>query len=219
MQTSNEGPAKGQPDTASGSVRYATVRPAKTHRAASARPVAAGVWICAAGTLAWLVIAGDLNAAIHAAPWLVLLSWFVYASQWRPCLRINAHGFEVINGLRDHQIPFGTVKDIEVRYTTAIWAAGKKYVSWGAPNPPTAFGSGFQNEVNLKSRPYTALPSNERLSQPETKTGRDAIVAAWHEARSAGYTSTHEVVVSTWNAPVIAVGLLAILSVIASALV
>lgn len=219
MQTSNEGPVKLQPHAVNGSGRYATVRPTTTHRAASARPVAAGVWICSAGTLAWLLIAEDLNAAIRAAPWLVLLSWFVYASQWRPCLRIDGSGFEVINGLRDHQIPFGTVKDIEVRFTTAIWAAGKRYVSWGAPTPPTAFGSGFQNEVNLKSRPFAALPSNERISQPETRTGRDAIVAAWQDARSAGYTSTHEVVVSTWNAPVIVVGLLAILSVIASALV
>ena len=218
MQTSNEGPVKGQPDTVSGSGRYATVRPAKTYRSASARPVAAGVWICAAGTLTWLLIAGDVSAAVRAAPWLVLLSWFVYASQWRPCLRIDGFGFEVINGLRDHRIPFGTVKDIEVRYTTAIWAAGEKYVSWGAPSPPSAFGSGFQNEVNLKSRPFAALPSNERISQPEGRTGRDDIVAAWQDARTAGFTSTHEAVVSKWNAPVIVVGLLAIVAVIAAAL-
>ena len=90
-----------------GTTKGTTVLPATTHRSASARPVAAGVWICAAGTLAWLLIAGDLNAAISAAPWLVLLSWFVYASQWRPCLRVDGSGFEVINGLRDHQIRSG----------------------------------------------------------------------------------------------------------------
>jgi hypothetical protein len=217
LQTSNEGPVKGK--AGSGSGLYPTPRPAITHRAASARPVAAGVWIGAAGTLTWLLVAGDTNTALHAAPWLVLLSWFVYASQWRPCLRIDRSGFEVINGLRDHRIPFGTVKDIEVRYTTTIWAAGRKYVSWGAPTPPTAFGSGFQNEVNLKSRPFTMLPSNERISQPETKTGRDAIVAAWQGARSAGIISTDEIVVSNWNGPVIVVGLLAVLSVTAAALV
>lgn len=217
MQTSNEGPIKGQTDGGSG--LYPTPGSATTHRSALARPVAASVWLFAVGTLTWLLAAGDTNSAIDAAPWLGLLSWFVYASQWRPCLRIDGYGFEVINGLRDHQIPFGTVKDIEVRYTTAIWAAGKKYVSWGAPNPPAAFGSGFQNEMDLKSRPFTMLPSNERISQPKTKTGRDAIVAAWQDARSAGFTSTHEAVVSKWNAPVIVLGLLAILSVIAAALV
>lgn len=217
MQTSNEEPTKGQSN--SGSSRYATAGPVKTHRPASARPVAAGVWLFAAGTLAWLLAAGDTNAAIHAAPSLALLSWFLYASQWRPCLRVNGSGYEVINGLRNHHIPFASVQDIEVRYTTVIWAAGKKYVSWGAPTPPTAFGSGMQNEINLKSRPYTMLPSNERFSQPETETGRDAIVAAWQDARSAVFTSTSEVVVSTWNGPVIVVGVLVILSWIAAALV
>ena len=218
MQISNEGPARGQPDTVNGSESHAAGRPAATHRQASARPVAAGVWICAAGSLAWLLIAGELNAAIRAAPWLVLLSWFVYASQWRPCLRIDGSGFEVINGLRDHRIPFGTVKDVEVRYTTAIWTEGKKYVSWGAPTPPSAFGSGVQHGANLGSS-FTALPGSERISgHPETRSGRDAIVAAWQRARSAGLASTCGAVVSTWNTPVIVVGLLAIGSVIATAL-
>jgi hypothetical protein len=116
----------------SGSGRFPTTGPAVTHRSASARPMAAVVWLFAAGTLVWLLAAGATNAAIHAAPWLLLLSWVVYTSQWRPCLRVDGSGFQVINGLRDHQIPFGTVKDIEVRYNTTIWASGKKYVSWGA---------------------------------------------------------------------------------------
>lgn len=195
-----------------------TVRSGVTYRSASARPAAAGVWICAAGTLAWLLVTGDFDTAMRAAPWLVLLSWFVYASQWWPCLRVDGFGFEVVNGWREHRIPFGAVKDIEVRFTTVIWAGGKRYVSWGAPTPPSAFSSGFQHEVDLKSRPFTVLPSNERVSQPETRTGRDAIVAAWQQARTAGVTRTPEAVASKWNAPVIVAGLLAIGLVIATAL-
>jgi hypothetical protein len=181
--------------------------------------MAAAIWLFTAGTLAWLVAAGDTNAATRAAPWLFLISWCVYTSQWRPCLRVDSSGFDVINGLRDHRIPFGTVQDIEIRYTTAIWAVGKKYVSWGAPTPPTAFGSGFQHVRDLKTRPYSMLPSNERISQPETTTGRDAIVAAWQDARSAVHTSANNVVVSTWNRPMIIVGAFAILAVVAAALV
>lgn len=195
------------------------MRPAITHRSASARPVASAIWLFAAGTLAWLVAAGDTNAAMHAAPWMFLISWFVYTSQWRPCLRVDSSGFEVINGLRDHRIPFATVQDIEIGFTTAIWAGGKKYVSWGAPTPPTAFGSGFQQVRDLKTRPYSMLPSNERINQPETVTGRDAIVAAWQDARPAGHTSANNVVVSTWNGPMIIVGAFAILAVVAAALV
>ena len=218
MHTSNQDPRPGPSRAVSGLVRAGMVPPARTHRSASSRPVAAGVWICTIGALAWLVTAGDLDTAIHAAPWLVLLSWFVYVSQWRPCLRIDSFGFEVINGLRDHRIPFGTVKDIEVRLTTVIWAAGKKYVSWGAPTPASAFGAGFRDEVNLKSRPFTALPSNERFIQPEMRSERDDIVAAWHAVQAAGLPSTQQAVVSKWNAPAIVAGLLAVVAVLATAL-
>jgi hypothetical protein len=123
----------------------------------------------------------------------------------------------VINGWRDHRIPFGAVEDIEVRFTTVIWAAGKKYVSWGAPTPPTALGAGFQHLSDLKSRPYSILPGNERISQPEAKTGRDVVVAAWHNARVGGITSAQVSVTSTWNKPAIAVGVLAVLAVVITA--
>ena len=208
MQTSNEGPVKGLVNSDSG--HSAAVRPAVTHRTASARPVSVVVWLLAAGTLGWLLAANDTNTAVRAAPWLFLMCWFVYTSQWRPCLRVDDSGFEVINGLRDHRIPFGKVEDIEVRYTTVIWASGKKYVGWGAPNPPTAFGSGFHHVRDVRSRPFSSLPSNERISQPGTKTGRDAIVAAWHDVRFTGSTSAGGDVDSSWNTPTIVVGIVAV---------
>ena len=212
MQPSKESSDQRQPKGRSSG--YGAARPTITHRSASARPLAAGVWILAAGTLAWLWTAGYTQTAGDAAPWLILVSWFVYIAQWRPCLRVGASGFEVINGLRDHRIPFGAVEDIEIRYTTTIWAGGKKYVSWGAPTPPTAFGSGFNRVSDLKSRPHSIFPSNERISQPETRTGRDAIVLAWQDARSAGLDSSQGAVASSWNGQAIIVGVLAILSVI-----
>ncbi|MFF2318513.1 hypothetical protein ACFVTE_19880 [Arthrobacter sp. NPDC058097] len=176
------------------------------------------MWLFAAGTLTWLLVAGATKTGLEAAPWLVLVSWFAYVAQWRPCLRVDGHGLEVINGMRDHRIPFGAIEDIEVRYTTVICTAGKKYVSWGAPTPPSAFESGFQHLSDLKSRPYTVLPSNERISQPEAKTGRDAIVAAWQNARHAGFSASRDGVTSTWNMPVVAVGVVAVLAVAVTAL-
>jgi hypothetical protein len=190
---------------------------AVAHRAPSARPLAAALWLLAGGTLAWLLAAGASEAAAGGAPWLIVVSWFAYVTLWRPCLRVDGCGFEVINGLRDHRIPFGAVEDIEVRFTTVIRAAGKKYVSWGAPTPPTALGAGFQHLSDVQSRPYSILPSNERISQPEAITGRDAVVAAWRNARFAGSTSAQDSVTSTWNKPVIAVGVLSVLAAVITA--
>lgn len=78
-----------------------------THRSASARPLAAALWLFAAGTLTWLLVAGATKTAADVLPWLILVSWFAYIAQWRPCLRVDGHGFELINGMRDHRIPFG----------------------------------------------------------------------------------------------------------------
>lgn len=181
-----------------------------TRRAGSARPVAVTVWLCAAVVLAWLLLAGRTEAAMAAAPWLFLASWFVYAAQWRPLLRTDAHGFELVNGLRDHRIPYEAVEDIEVRHTVAVRAAGRRYVSWGAPTPPGAIASGFEHVTDLKSRPHSVLPGNERISRRETKTGRDAIVAAWQDARTSAIKGPAGAVVSSWHLPTVIVGGIAV---------
>lgn len=199
----------GRPDSA---------RRDRTHRSASGRPVAVAVWAGAAGTLCWLLASGETRAAVDAAPWLVLVSWFVYVAQWLPCLRVDGDGFALINGLRDHRIPFDTVQDVEVRYAVAVRAAGKKYVSWGAPTPPGSFESGFEHVSDLKSRPHSILPSNERLNQPAVTTGRDEIAQAWQDARAAGLRSSDGTVTTTWNRPMIALGVAALLWVIAAQL-
>jgi hypothetical protein len=167
LHTSNDGPVSDRLNGAAAG--NAPVRPAAAYRAASARPVAAAIWILAACTLGWLLMSGDADAAIHATPWLYLASWGVY-------------------------------------------------VSWGAPNPPTAFGSGLQHASDLKSHPFSILPSNERISQPETRTGRDAIAAAWRDARAAGTATVGNGVVSTWNMPTIVAGAAAVLAVTLAAL-
>lgn len=211
-----------------------SARQVKTYRSPSGRPVAATAWAAAAGTLCWLAGSGEPGAALEAAPWLVLGSWFVYAAQWRPCLRADSDGFELINGLRDHQIPFNAVMDIEIGYAVVVRAAGRKYVSWGAPTPPGSFESGFGHVSDLKSRPFSILPSNERISQPVPPSGRDEIAQAWQDARAAslpssggtvaaGSTVTSDstlasgsTVTSTCNRPLIALGVIAILWVIAA---
>ena len=210
--------------------RADSARGGKTHRSASGRPVAAAVWAAAAGTLWWLMAGGETRAAMDAAPWLVLVSWLVYVAQWRPCLRSDGGGFTLINGLRDHRIPFETVQDVEVRYAVTVRAAGKKYVSWGAPTPPGSFESGFEHVSDLKSRPHSISPSNERFShpQPAVTTGRDEIAQAWQDARAAGLRSsdgsettttvTPATVSTTWNRPMIALGVVVLLWVVAAQL-
>ena len=75
-----------------------------THRAGSARPVAVTFWLGAAVVLAWLLLAGRMDAAQAAAPWLVLAAWFVYVMQVAAVAPDGHARIEIVNGLRDHRI-------------------------------------------------------------------------------------------------------------------
>ena len=154
-----------------------------------------------------------------ASPWLVLVSWTVYIAQWRPCLRVDGSGFEIVNGLRDHRIPFETVEDVEVRQSVVIRASGRKYASWGAPGTPSAAASGYPNAVNLRNLPLNVLPDNQRMSQPVAVGGRDEIAKAWQEARASGFPSSQGSVTSTWNRPMIAIGILTVLWAVTATLI
>lgn len=194
------------------------VRQRRTYRARSARPVAAAVWLGAACLMAWMLIAGGPTTAT-AAPWLALVSWIVYIAQWRPCLRIDGSGFEIVNGLRDHRIPFETVEDVEVRQSIVIRASGRKYTSWGAPGTPSAAASGYPNAINLRNLPLNVLPDNQRMSQPVAVGGRDEIAKAWQEARASGFPSSQGSVTSKWNRPTIAIGILTVLWAVTATLI
>lgn len=221
MKASQERQHPPQADCSASTQR--SVNRTKTHRSASGRAVAATVWAAAAGTVWWLLANGETQAAIDAAPWLALGSWFVYVAQWLPCLRVDGDGFKLINGLRDHRIPFHAVQDVEVRHAVTVRAAGKKYVSWGAPTPPGSLESGFGHVRDLKSRPYGISPSNERFShQPTVSSGRDEIARAWQDARAAGIHSSGPVtptsIITTWNRPMIVLGVVILLWVLAAQL-
>lgn len=187
------------------------IQPRRTYRARSARPVAAAVWLGAGCLVAWMLIAGQTTAAMTASPWLVLVSWIVYIVQWRPCLCFDGSGFEIVNGVRDHRIPFETVDDVQVRQSVVIRASGRKYVSWGAPGTPSAAVSGYPNAIDLRNLPLNALPDDQRLRQPVAVGGRDEIAKAWQDARAVGFPSTEGRVISKWHRPAIVIGILTIL--------
>ena len=72
---------------------------------------------------------------------------------------------------------------------------------------------------DLKSRPYSNLPTNERFihQQPPVITRRDEIAQAWQDARAAGHRSSDGTVTTTWNRPMISLGVVVLLWVIAAA--
>lgn len=93
------------------------------------------VWaICAAGIVSALVSRVGLGPIVL----LGALGWFVWLTFWRPCVVTGDEGVELRNLVRDVQIPYDAIEDVETRFSLTVRAGGRAYSAWGAPAPSGA---------------------------------------------------------------------------------
>lgn len=104
-----------------------------THRSAYAHPLAVLGWLGVGASLGALLLVGETRDGVEAAPWHFLASWLIYCTLWRPCVRTLTDGYELVNPLRNHLIPYPAVYDVQVRYPVAIRAEGRRFGSWTTP--------------------------------------------------------------------------------------
>ena len=104
-----------------------------THRSAYAHPLAVLGWLGVGASLGLLLLVGETTDGVEAAPWHFLASWLIYCTLWRPCVRTLADGYELVNPLRNHRIPYPAVYDVQVRHPGAIRAEGRRFGIWSTP--------------------------------------------------------------------------------------
>jgi hypothetical protein len=94
-----------------------------------------GVWaICVAGIVSALIS----GAGVVPVVLLGTLGWFVWLAFWRPCVVTGDEGVELRNLVRDVEIPYDAIEDVETRFSLTIRAGGRAYSAWGAPAPSGA---------------------------------------------------------------------------------
>jgi hypothetical protein len=90
------------------------------------------VWaICAAGIVSALLV----GAGIAPVVLLASLGWFVWLAFWRPSVVTDAHGVELRNLVRDVEVPYAAIDDVDTRYSLVVHSGGKSFSAWGAPAP------------------------------------------------------------------------------------
>lgn len=90
------------------------------------------VWaICTAGIVSSLIVGAGLAPVVLLAS----LGWFVWLAFWRPSVVTDARGVELRNLVRDVEVPYGAVDDIDTRYALVVRSGGRSYSAWGAPAP------------------------------------------------------------------------------------
>ena len=104
-----------------------------THRSAYAHQLAVLGWLGVGASLGPLLLVGETRDGVAAAPWHLLASWLIYCTLWRPCVRTLTDGYELVNPLRSHRIPYPAVYDVQMRHPVAIRAEGRRFGSWSTP--------------------------------------------------------------------------------------
>jgi Bacterial PH domain len=109
--------------------------------------VLSGAWLLIAlAVLIDLAVQGRNHAALVAGAVVLAVSGIVYACAWRPRVVADSGGITVVNPLRDHQVPWGSVAKVDVvtalrvHYEPAGGAASRRKVvhSWAVQAAPRA---------------------------------------------------------------------------------
>ena len=62
-------------------------------------------------------------------------SWIAWLLLWRPSVVCFTDRVSFRNVLRDADIPYAIIDDVDTRFTLAVTARGRRYSAWGAPAP------------------------------------------------------------------------------------
>jgi len=188
------------------------LEPARTTRA---RPVvlrtAMSCWLAVLGWVLCglfivdLLLTGTPGTVLRFLPWLLLVAWVLYVLLWRPRLAIHADRLDVLNLVRDHEIPFEGLVAFRVLQTVSFDTTAGRVPSWGAP------GAG-----KLGPRMGTSASGGRVFSVPRTQERIETSLQAWEASRPDDAGPVREVR-SRWNRGVAVVSVLLVLWAVATA--
>lgn len=189
------------------SVERTTPAPARPEvlRTAMSRWLAILGWLFCGFFIANLLLTGTPEVVLRFLPWLLLVAWGLYLLLWRPRLAIHADRLDVVNLLRDHEIPFEALKAFRVLQAVSFDTTAGRIPSWGAP------GAG-----KLGPRMGASAAGERTMSLPRTQERLERSVRAWEAARTDD-GGPARLVRSRWNRPVAVVSFLLLLWAVATA--
>lgn len=191
------------------------------------------VWVAfALANLIDLAVQGRDHFAAEVAAILILVTGVAYITAFRPRVLADDAGITIRNPLRDHQVPWGCVQNVEVRESLEVTCTpqdgeqkSKKLYAW-------AVHSSRRSRVKAEARarrsaksPRQQPPSYARLpaeaQEALTRTDSENIATALGDRaareRAAGVTGGRRT--AHWDLPAIAVLLLPALLVLVISLV
>jgi hypothetical protein len=190
-----------------------------------------------AAALWWLaaVAAGpDRSTLGVAGPVILVAAALGYACFWRSAVRVDGRGVRLLNVLRDVDVPWEHLEQVQTRYALTLVADGRAFRSWAAaaPGRPSLLRLSARgtSSDHLPDPRWTAggstAPAASRSLNADSGAAAFIVEQAWRAWREtpprlrpdAGEGPQGEVTVR-WNVPVLSVAAAGVvLAVVAGAL-
>lgn len=122
-----------------------------------------------------LAVQGRDHPAVVTALAIIAISAVVYGCAWRPRIVADSSGITVVNPLRDHQVPWAAVSNVDVvnavRVHTAPGAtSGKIIYSWAVQSSPSSARRAARRAGLAGQRPRLTRPRYGRVYPPAGAT-------------------------------------------------
>jgi Bacterial PH domain len=136
---------------------------------------------------AWLIVAvialidlavqGRDHPAVVTALLIIAISAVVYGCAWRPRIVADSSGITVANPLRDHQVPWAAVSNVDVVNAVRVHCtpapgetSGKIIYSWAVQASPSSARRAARRAGLSGQRPRLTRPRSSRMDPPPGAT-------------------------------------------------
>jgi hypothetical protein len=123
-----------------------------------------------------LAVQGRDHAAVVTAVLVLAITGVVYACAWRPKIVADSGGINVINPVRDHQVPWTAVRKVDVVNAVRVHcepvpgtARGRVLYSWAVQSSPRSTRRAAMRR-DAHSQPRSRLTPRPRVLQPPANT-------------------------------------------------
>lgn len=150
-----------------------------TLRPLGARIVAVTTWVVAAGSLA-ITTGSAPGELLRSAPFLLLICWVAYLVLWRPLVRVDSDGVELVNVLRRVRVPYAALREVQTRWALTLFTDNARYVSWAATASPRRHTATNRSLGRHVIDPTGGGDSIRSSAAPESSSGAAALAIAAH---------------------------------------
>lgn len=162
-----------------------------TYRSGASRVLAAAtVVICVVGLLA-LLLQDGLTGLLRYGWWILLVAVLAWALFWKPHVRVDDAGVELVNVVRTITLPWPSIQDVDTKWALTLKTAYGSFGAWAAP-APGRHGTRRVTDRDLRHLPRESFDANRSIrpgDTPASPSGQAAWVVRerWEELRDAGH--------------------------------